>query len=82
LTPFRCERAVQATRSQHAAADAQERRRNALIAFPAWSSRRFRRLPTRSTILDGEICWIGADARPCFYKLLHDMHAGWPDEEA
>jgi bifunctional non-homologous end joining protein LigD len=41
----------------------------------------FKRLPTRSAILDGELCSIGADGRPRFYKLLHDMRTRWPDED-
>src|SRR5262245_37216273 len=42
----------------------------------------FQRLPTRAAILDGELCSIGADGRPRFYKLLHDMRTRWPDEAA
>src|SRR5215813_696505 len=41
----------------------------------------FKRLPTRSATLDGELCLIGADGRPRFYKLLYEMRTRWPDED-
>ena len=40
----------------------------------------FRRLPTRSAVLDGELCFIGADGLPRFYQMLREMRTRWPDE--
>jgi len=41
----------------------------------------FRRLPTSSAILDGELVYLGADGLPRFYKRLHEMRLRWPDED-
>lgn len=42
----------------------------------------FRRLRTRSAVIDGQLCLIGADGLPRFYWLLNEMRTRWPDETA
>ena len=42
----------------------------------------FKTMPTRSAVLDGELCFIGADGMPRFHALLSTMRTRWPDETA
>ena len=41
----------------------------------------FKSMPTRSAVLDGELCFMGGDGLPRFYNLLQTMRSRWPDED-
>ena len=40
----------------------------------------FAALPTRTAILDGELCLIEPGGGAHFYRLMHQMRTRWPDE--
>jgi bifunctional non-homologous end joining protein LigD len=40
----------------------------------------FARLPASSAVLDGELCYIGADGQAKFYALMRQMRVRVPDE--
>ena len=40
----------------------------------------FAELPTKSAILDGELCLIELGGGAHFYRLMHQMRTRWPDE--
>jgi bifunctional non-homologous end joining protein LigD len=40
----------------------------------------FAALPTRSAVLDGELCLIDPTGSAHFYKLMRQMRTRWPDE--
>jgi bifunctional non-homologous end joining protein LigD len=42
----------------------------------------FAKLPARSAVLDGELCYIGADGQAKFYALMREMRTRAPDESA
>jgi|SRR5262245_844272 len=42
----------------------------------------FRKLLSHSAVLDGELCFIGADGLPSFHRLMAEMRSKWPDESA
>src|SRR5262249_13029823 len=41
----------------------------------------FKSMPTRSAVLDGELCLTGADGLPRFYDLFQTMRSRWPDAD-
>src|SRR4029077_17944584 len=42
----------------------------------------FAGLPASSAVLDGELCYIGADGQAKFYALMREMRTRAPDESA
>ena len=42
----------------------------------------FARLPASSAVLDGELCYVGADGQAQFYALMREMRTRAPDEPA
>jgi len=38
-------------------------------------------MPVNSTIIDGELCFIGGDGQADFHRLHREMRTRWPDED-